>query len=115
MIYWQDIKTWDLMQLKPRLKRLPRTWSDEIICPPLILDVNDFSHLTKERMLEEYQRVMALSSQSAELKAVVGIDNPEEVKEKHLTVLLTQYELLRGLRLGDGDAWATVNELYEDD
>ncbi len=67
-------------------------------------------------MLEEYQRVMALSSQSAELKAVVGIDNPEEVKEKHLTVLLTQYELLRGgLRLGDGDAWATVNELYEDD
>lgn len=58
---------------------------------------------------------MALSSQSAELKAVVGIDNPEEVKEKHLTVLLTQYELLRGLRLGDGDAWATVNELYEDD
>jgi hypothetical protein len=83
--------------------------------PPLILDVQDFYHLTKKRMIEEYHRVMALPSQSEELKAVVGIEDPEEVKKKHLTVLLHQYELLRGLRLGDGDAWATVNELYEDD
>nr|WP_319472592.1 hypothetical protein [uncultured Sphaerochaeta sp.] len=83
--------------------------------PPLILDVQDFYRLTKKRMIEEYHRVMALPSQSAELKAVVGIEAPEEVKEKHLIVLLNQYELLRALRVGDGDAWATVNELYEDD
>ncbi|MXI85365.1 hypothetical protein [Sphaerochaeta halotolerans] len=83
--------------------------------PPLILDVEDFYRLTKERMLREYHRVMSLPSESSELKAVVGIGDPEEVKKKHLTVLLNQYELLRGLRLGDGDAWATVNELYEDD
>ncbi len=83
--------------------------------PPLILDVKDFFHLTREGMLAEYKRVMALPNENEELKAVVGIGNPEEVKEKHLTMLINQYELLHNLRLGDGDAWATVNELYEDD
>jgi len=41
--------------------------------------------------------------------------NAGEVKKKHLELLLYNYRLLCGLRLGDGDAWAFINELYEDD
>lgn len=83
--------------------------------PFLILDVKDLFHMTRERMQSEYKRVMALSPESEELKNVVGIDDCEDVKVKHLTALLNQYTLLCGLREGRPESWDTVNELYEDD
>lgn len=83
--------------------------------PVLILDVPNFFFVTKKDLLSEFDRVVALPDDSEELRAVVGITDPQEVKKTHLITLLNQYELLCGLRTGDGDAWATVNELYEDD
>jgi len=83
--------------------------------PVLILDVPDFSRLNKASMLAEYDRVMALSPTSKELKSVVVINDPEQVKEKHLLTLLNQYKLLCGLRENLASAWDVVNELYEDD
>jgi len=83
--------------------------------PMTILSVPNFLSFTKADMLHEYDRIMALRDDSEEIKAVVGISDASQVKQKHLTVLLQQYELLCGLRRNDGDAWATVNELYEDD
>ncbi len=83
--------------------------------PMLILDVPEFFYLTKADMLSEFDRVMKLPATSKELKAVVGIADPDQIKEKHLTTLLHHYELLCGLRNNDAEAWATVNELYEDD
>ena len=83
--------------------------------PVLILNVPNFFFCTKKDILSEYDRVVALPNDSEELSKVVGISDPEEVKKTHLITLLNQYELLYGLRKGDGDAWATVNELYEDD
>ncbi|MFA6865236.1 MAG: hypothetical protein WCS04_05525 [Sphaerochaetaceae bacterium] len=83
--------------------------------PFLILEVKDFFHMTRERMQGEYKRVMALSPDSEELKNVVGIDDAEDVKTKHLTALLNQYTLLCGLRENSPESWDTVNELYEDD
>ena len=83
--------------------------------PVLILNVPDFFFVKKQDLLAEFDRVIALSNESEELSKVVGISDPDEVKKTHLVTLLNQYELLSGLRKGDGDAWATVNELYEDD
>ncbi len=83
--------------------------------PVLILDVPNFFFVTKQDLLKEFDRVMALEEDSKELSSVIGISDPQEVKKTHLVTLLNQYELLCGLRKGDGDAWATVNELYEDD
>ncbi len=83
--------------------------------PTLLLSVHDPFKFTKEDMLKEYARVQMLEDDSEELKAVVALSSPQEVKEKHLLTLLNQYKLLCGLRTGDGDAWALVNELYEDD
>lgn len=83
--------------------------------PALILSVPNFFQYTKKDMLAEFDRVQKLPDESEELNAVIGLSGPSEVKEKHLLTLLNQYELLYGLRLNDGDAWAVVNELYEDD
>ncbi|MCY1152904.1 MAG: hypothetical protein PQJ45_12170 [Sphaerochaetaceae bacterium] len=83
--------------------------------PPFILEVKDFLHMTKEKMLEEYKRVMDLSSEDNELKSVISIEDPNDIKIKHLTTLLNQYLLLCGLREGDPNSWDIINELYEDD
>lgn len=83
--------------------------------PILILSVPDFFRFRKADMLAELDRVMNLSDDSGELRSVVGLSSAEEVKRKHLCVLLHQYQLLCGLRRNNGDAWAVVNELYEDD
>jgi len=83
--------------------------------PVLILSVPNFFQYTKKDMLKEFDRVRKLPDDSEELKAVIGLSGAAEVKEKHLLTLLNQYELLCGLRVSDGDAWAVVNELYEDD
>lgn len=83
--------------------------------PTLILAVPNFLHLKRADMLAEFDRIVALEEDSPELTAVTGLSDPEEVKKKHLGVLLHQYNLLCGLRVGDGDAWIIINELYEDD
>ena len=83
--------------------------------PVLILDVPDFNRLTKQDMLDEYDRVQALPLTSRELKTVVAIQNPEQVKEKHLVTLLNQYLLLCGLRKNEASAWDVINGMYEDD
>ncbi len=83
--------------------------------PVLLLGVKDFFLFTREDMQKEFERVQNLADDSQELKAVIALSSAQEVKEKHLLTLLNQYKLLCGLRKGDGDAWALVNELYEDD
>lgn len=83
--------------------------------PTLILEVDDFFSFTKEDMLAEYKRVAALDADSAEIKSVVAIKDPLEVKKTHLTMLLYAFEQLSMLRKDDPDAWLLVNELYEDD
>lgn len=83
--------------------------------PTLLLDIKDFFHFNKEKMLKEYERVMSLSSDSKEIKSVIGLKDPQEIKIVHLTSLLNQYKLLCSLREGEATAWDTINELYEDD
>lgn len=83
--------------------------------PMTILSVPNFFSFTKEDMLKEFDRVAALPEASEELRSVIALDDAGEIKKKHLTVLLNQYELLCALRRNDPEAWALINELYEDD
>lgn len=53
-----------------------------------------------------------------ELNRVLGLKAPEvsdEMKSRHIELLLYYYDLLCGLRLDQAAAWDTINELYEDD
>lgn len=83
--------------------------------PILILEVPNFLYLTREGMLSEFERVIGLPDSSMELQSAIGIKDALHVKEKHLFLLLNQYRLLCSLRRNEGDAWQTINELYEDD
>ena len=83
--------------------------------PNLLLKVPNINRLTKADMVSEFDRVEALSPASEELKSVVAIDDPSEVIQKHLLMLLNHYQLLCDLRIGLASAWDVINELYEDD
>lgn len=83
--------------------------------PILLLKVPHYKRMRKADMLAEFDRVVALDPASKELKGVVAIKDPEEIKEKHLSTLLNQYLLLCNLRKGLASAWDVINELYEDD
>jgi hypothetical protein len=73
--------------------------------PMLLLKTPGFLRMSKLQLGEEIQRVMGLPA--AELK--------EELKQKHIQLLIYHYELLCRLRVDDPSAWDTINELYEDD
>ena len=72
--------------------------------PTLILEVDDFFSFAKEDMLAEYKRVAFLDADIAEIKSVVAIKDPLEVKKIHLTILLYAFERLPLLRKDDPDA-----------
>ena len=55
-------------------------------------------------MLAEYKRVAFLDADIAEIKSVVAIKDPLEVKKIHLTILLYAFERLPLLRKDDPDA-----------
>ena len=116
-----------MKELRTEFEALPADATDEQIrltsenlerrqyMPTLILSVPNFLMMKRSDMLAEFDRVASLDEESAELSAVVGLLDAAEVKKTHLELLLYNYRLLCGLRLGDGDAWAFINELYEDD
>ncbi len=111
---------------REQFERLPSDATDEQIRlaaeglmrhhyePLMILGAPDFIFWRKADVLAEYDRLVSLAPDDAELTAVVG-STPVDVVEKQLGMLLYHYELLCRLRLGDAEAWDVVNELYEDD
>lgn len=116
-----------MKELRTEFEALPADATDEQIrlasenlkrrqyMPTLILSVPNFLMMKRADMLAEFDRIASLDEESAELSAVVGLLDAAEVKKKHLELLLYNYRLLAALRVSDGDAWAFINELYEDD
>ncbi|MCK9548157.1 MAG: hypothetical protein RBS49_00670 [Sphaerochaeta sp.] len=116
-----------MKELRKEFEALPPDATDEQVrltaenlarrqfMPTLILSVPNFTMMKRADMLAEFDRVATLDEESDELTAVVGLLHADEVKKKHLELLLYNYHLLSGLRVSDGDAWAFINELYEDD
>ncbi len=101
--------------IKERIEKTAQDLGRRNFMPSLLLNVDDFFYMTRERMMDEYNRVMNLRPDSEEIKSVVALSNPDEIKEKHLRLLLNYYFLLCRLREGESEAWDTINELYEDD
>ncbi len=101
--------------IKERIEKTAEDLDRRHFMPSLLLNVDDFFYLTRERMMYEYNRVMNLNPDNEEIKNVIALSNPDDIKEKHLRSLLNQYLLLCRLRDGEAEAWDTVNELYEDD
>ena len=114
-------------ELRTQFEALPPDATDEQIrltrenlerrqyMPTLLLPTPHFLTMKRADVLAEFDRVAALDEESEEITAVVGLLDAEAVKAQHLSLLLYHYTLLCGLRVGDGDPWLLINELYEDD
>lgn len=82
--------------------------------PLMILQADGFTTWKKRDVLAEYDRLVSLPADAPEL-AMVKDSTPEKVVQTQLGMLLSQYDLLCRLRMGEAEAWDVVNELYEDD
>ena len=82
--------------------------------PMMLIKPDDFIYWRKKDVLAEYDRLVSLPKDASELVAIKG-NSPDDVVETQLGMLLSQYELLCGLRVGKAGAWDVINELYEDD
>lgn len=82
--------------------------------PMMLIKPDDFIYWRKKDVLAEYDRLVQLPDDAPEL-VQINQSTPSEVVETQLGMLLSQYELLCGLRVGKAGAWDVINELYEDD
>ncbi len=73
--------------------------------PMLLIPTPGFVRMKKDDLREELRRVLALRADEVS----------DEMKSKHVELLLYYYDLLCRLRLDQAEAWDTINELYEDD
>lgn len=111
---------------REQFEQLPKDASDEQIRitaeslrrryfePLMLIKPDDFIYWRKEDVLAEYDRLVDLPNDAPELVAI-NSESPSEVVNTQLGMLLSQYELLCGLRIGKAGAWDVINELYEDD
>ena len=83
--------------------------------PPVIIDLKRFLRLTRESLLEEIDRILAMPDAEA---CALAPDNPRECRDLRLQFISVQiyyYEKLMLLRQGDIDTWEEIDELYVHD
>ena len=96
---------WEIEETAQRLERLH-------YAPVVSMKIGTFLRITKQGMLKEVERVLALPD--AEACAMVP-DQPikcQGVKIQTLSILLYYYKILLRLREGDPEAWDSVGDLY---
>ncbi len=83
--------------------------------PPVMIPVDRFLRLTRDSLLEEIDRILAMPDQEA---CALAPDNPAECRDLRLqfiSVLIYYFEKLLLLRSGDIETWEEVDELYVHD
>ncbi len=85
-------------------------WTPELLHIP-----ENFSRITRERILAEVQSTLALNDKETEKLFGKVTMPPSHVRLTQASLILSAAELLAGLRADNPEAWDTVNELYEDD
>lgn len=83
--------------------------------PPVMIPVDRFLRLTRDSLLQEIERILAMPDQEA---CALAPDNPAECRDLRLqfiSVLIYYFEKLLLLRSGDIESWEEVDELYVHD
>lgn len=83
--------------------------------PVLLLKTPGFLRMGRKELEKEVDRINQLTPQEMMAEGFGANANFNEFKAKHLQLLIYHYGLLCRLRTDDPTAWATINELYEDD
>ena len=83
--------------------------------PPVIISIDKFLRLTKDSLLEEIDRILALPDAEA---CALAPDEPKKCQDLRLQFISVQifyYEKLGLLRQGDIETWEEIDELYVHD
>ena len=83
--------------------------------PPVIISLDKFLRLTKDSLLEEIERILALPDAEA---CALAPDEPQKCQDLRLQFISVQifyYEKLLLLRQGDIETWEEIDELYVHD
>ncbi len=83
--------------------------------PPVIISIDKFLRLTKDSLLGEIDRILALPDAEA---CALAPDEPKKCQDLRLQFISVQifyYEKLRLLRQGDIETWDEIDELYVHD
>ena len=114
-------------QLKEAVKILPDDTGPDIIedtarrlekinyAPPVIIPQTTFLRLTKETLLSEIDKILAMPDHEA---CALAPDEPgkcQDLRVQFISVQIYYYKILLSLRQGDVDAWDEVDELYVHD
>ena len=83
--------------------------------PPVIISLDKFLRLTKETLLEEIDRILAMPDAEA---CALAPDEPKKCQDLRLQFISVQifyYEKLILLRQNDIETWDEIDELYVHD
>lgn len=83
--------------------------------PPVIISIDKFLRLTRDSLLEEIDRILALPDAEA---CALAPDEPKKCQDLRLQFISVQifyYEKLLLLRHGDIETWDEIDELYVHD
>lgn len=83
--------------------------------PPVFIPVNRFARLTKETLLDEVDKILAMPDQEA---CALAPDDPQKCQDLRLqfiSVNIYYYKKLLSLRAGDPEEWDEIDELYVHD
>jgi hypothetical protein len=83
--------------------------------PTLMLPVPCFLYFSKADLLEEIERVAALSEQDIHAQGIEIEQEAHEIKLEQIGLLVYHFKLLSRLRMDEPKAWDEIDELYGDD
>ncbi|MDD4735670.1 MAG: hypothetical protein PHP44_06145 [Kiritimatiellae bacterium] len=83
--------------------------------PILLIDTPNFLHMNSADLLNELNRLSAMSAEDWTAAGCPDSASHAEFREKHIGLLLYHYALLYRLRNDEPEAWDEINALYEDD
>jgi hypothetical protein len=83
--------------------------------PVLLLKTPGFFRMGRKNLEEEIDRIHEMTIKEMMAEGFAENANFNELKAKHIQLLIYHYGLLCRLRSDDPTAWDTINELYEDD
>ena len=83
--------------------------------PAVVTPNHSFLRMTKNGLLAEVDRILAMPDDEACALATDDTQKCEDIRLQTIKVLLFYYEKLLLLRKGDADEWDEIDELYVHD
>ena len=114
-------------QLKEEVSGLPGDVSQDVIentasrleglnySPPVIIPIYKFLRLTKEGLVEEIDRILAMPDREACALAPNEPLKCQDLRLQFISVQIYYYRKLVLLRQGDIESWEEIDELYVHD